>query len=98
MRECPPIKSCSWQPLQTFSSGLSQSRNFLTSFVISLHRSYMTMKTMAIGRSEQSEPRLPPQNLEAEQCILGAILLENPAMAKAMELITEEDFYRTSHK
>jgi Replicative DNA helicase len=55
----------------------------------------MAMKTMAMGRSEQSEPRLPPQNLEAEQCILGAILLDNPAMAKAMELITEEDFYRT---
>ena len=56
------------------------------------------MKTMAMGRSDQSEPRLPPQNLEAEQCILGAILLDNPAMAKAMELITEDDFYRTSHK
>ena len=58
----------------------------------------MAIKTMAMGRSEQSEPRLPPQNLEAEQCILGAILLENQAMAKAMELITEEDFYRTSHR
>ncbi len=58
----------------------------------------MAMKTMAMGRSDQSEPRLPPQNLEAEQCILGAILLDNPAMAKAMELINEEDFYRTSHR
>ncbi|MEW6543002.1 MAG: replicative DNA helicase [Nitrospirota bacterium] len=45
-----------------------------------------------------SEPRLPPQNLEAEQSVLGAILLDNAAMAKAMELLTEEDFYRTAHR
>jgi replicative DNA helicase len=44
------------------------------------------------------QPRLPPQNLEAEQCVLGAILLDNASMAKAMEALTEEDFYRTSHR
>ncbi|MFM7840902.1 MAG: DnaB-like helicase N-terminal domain-containing protein, partial [Nitrospira sp.] len=27
-----------------------------------------------------SDPRLPPQSLEAEQSVLGAILLENGAM------------------
>ena len=43
-------------------------------------------------------PRLPPQNLEAEECVLGAILLDNQAIAKAMELVIEEHFYRTSHK
>ncbi|MEE8494620.1 MAG: replicative DNA helicase [Nitrospirales bacterium] len=45
-----------------------------------------------------SEPRLPPQNLEAEQSVLGAILLENAAMANAMEVLTEEHFYRTGHR
>ncbi|MCP9464690.1 MAG: replicative DNA helicase [Nitrospira sp.] len=45
-----------------------------------------------------SQPKLPPQNLEAEQSVLGAILLDNAAMPKAMELITEEDFYRTAHR
>ncbi|MCP9453191.1 MAG: replicative DNA helicase [Nitrospira sp.] len=45
-----------------------------------------------------SQPKLPPQNLEAEQSVLGAILLDNTAMPKAMELITEEDFYRTAHR
>ena len=39
-----------------------------------------------------SEPRLPPQNLEAEQSVLGAVLLDNAAMARAMEVLTEEDF------
>ena len=45
-----------------------------------------------------SEPRLPPQNLEAEQSVLGAILLENASMARAMEVLTDEDFYRTAHR
>ena len=45
-----------------------------------------------------SQPKLPPQNLEAEQSVLGAILLDNTAMPKAMELLVEEDFYRTAHK
>jgi replicative DNA helicase len=44
------------------------------------------------------DPRLPPQNLEAEQSVLGAILLENSAMNKAMEILTEEDFYKTAHR
>lgn len=51
------------------------------------------MKTLDL-----SEPKLPPQNLEAEQSVLGAILLENSSMAKAMEILTEEDFYRTAHR
>lgn len=45
-----------------------------------------------------SQPKLPPQNIEAEQSVLGAILLDNAAMPKAMELITEDDFYRTAHR
>jgi replicative DNA helicase len=45
-----------------------------------------------------SEPKLPPQNLEAEQSVLGAVLLDNAAMARAMELLSEDDFYRTAHR
>lgn len=42
--------------------------------------------------------RLPPQNLEAEQSVLGAILLENDALLKALEVISTDDFYRESHR
>ncbi len=42
--------------------------------------------------------RLPPQNLEAEQSVLGAILLENEALPKALEIIEPDDFYRESHR
>ncbi len=48
--------------------------------------------------TDLSDPRLPPQNLEAEQSILGAILLENAGINKAMELLATEDFYRTAHR
>ncbi|MEW6714671.1 MAG: replicative DNA helicase [Nitrospirota bacterium] len=42
--------------------------------------------------------RLPPQNIEAEQSVLGAILLENEALPSAMELLVPDDFYKEAHK
>ncbi len=43
--------------------------------------------------------KLPPQNIEAEQSILGAIILDNEALPKAMEILGgDEDFYRDFHK
>lgn len=42
--------------------------------------------------------RLPPQNIEAEQCVLGSILLHAGALGKALEKITADDFYRDGHK
>lgn len=42
--------------------------------------------------------RLPPQNLEAEQSVIGAILLDNEALAVAIEHLVPNDFYRDAHK
>jgi len=42
--------------------------------------------------------RIPPQNLEAEQCVLGSILLQQGALVKALEILTADDFYRDAHK
>jgi len=42
--------------------------------------------------------QIPPQNLDAEQSILGGILLENNALAKALELISPSDFYKEAHR
>ena len=42
--------------------------------------------------------RLPPQNIEAEQSILGAILIDNDALPKALEVIDPDDFYKQSHR
>ncbi|HEX2951356.1 MAG TPA: replicative DNA helicase [Armatimonadota bacterium] len=42
--------------------------------------------------------RIPPQSMEAEQAALGAMLLERDAIARAVELLRPEDFYRESHR
>jgi replicative DNA helicase len=47
--------------------------------------------------AKKSLEKLPPYNIEAEQAVLGAILLDNPAVHKALEIFDPEDFYRKSH-
>ena len=42
--------------------------------------------------------KLPPQNVEAEQSILGGILIENDALNRVLGILTHEDFYRDSHQ
>jgi len=42
--------------------------------------------------------RMPPQNIEAEQAVLGAIFLEPSALTLASEILIPEDFYRASHQ
>lgn len=41
--------------------------------------------------------RVPPQNVEAEQAVLGAMLIEREAIAKVTEILRPEDFYREAH-
>ena len=47
---------------------------------------------------EQYLGKVPPHSLEAEQSVLGAMLLDKDAIIKATELITSEDFYKEAHK
>src|SRR4030042_5297837 len=42
--------------------------------------------------------KLPPQNLEAEQSILGGVLMENDALNTVLEFLQEDDFYREAHQ
>ncbi len=44
------------------------------------------------------EERVPPQNIEAEQSVLGAMLIDKEAIAKATEILTADDFYREAHR
>jgi replicative DNA helicase len=41
---------------------------------------------------------LPPQNIEAEQSILGGLLLEASAFDQVGDMLMEEDFYRPAHQ
>jgi replicative DNA helicase len=42
--------------------------------------------------------RTLPHNLEAEKCVLGAILINNPAFNQASEVIDAQDFFRDAHR
>ncbi len=42
--------------------------------------------------------RIPPQNIEAEQSVLGALLIDTSAMEKVGEILREEDFYRQDNR
>lgn len=44
------------------------------------------------------EERVPPQNIEAEQSVLGAMLIDKEAIAKATEILSADDFYREAHR
>jgi replicative DNA helicase len=41
---------------------------------------------------------LPPQNIEAEESIISAILIDNDALLDVIETLGPEDFYRTAHQ
>ena len=42
--------------------------------------------------------RTLPHNLEAEKCVLGAILIDNPSFNQAAEVIDAQDFFRDAHR
>ena len=42
--------------------------------------------------------RIPPQNVEAEQSVLGTILLSDHSLSSVLELLVSNDFYKESHK
>jgi replicative DNA helicase len=42
--------------------------------------------------------KVPPHNLEAEESVLGAILLDNEACSLALPLLRAQDFYREAHR
>lgn len=55
-----------------------------------------------VGRDVGVSPQdftysLPPQNIEAEQSVLGAIILDNESLPKAIEILSTEDFYKETH-
>ena len=42
--------------------------------------------------------RIPPHSIEAEQSVLGGLLLDNAAFDKIADLVGEADFYRDEHR
>ncbi|HVJ11488.1 MAG TPA: replicative DNA helicase [Burkholderiales bacterium] len=55
------------------------------------------------ARQESSDPqlvalKLPPHSVEAEQSLLGALLLDNQAFDRVADVVVANDFYRDDHR
>ncbi|HZI36804.1 MAG TPA: replicative DNA helicase, partial [Acidimicrobiia bacterium] len=53
--------------------------------------------TVPANGAARSVGRVPPSNLEAEESLLGAMLLSKDAIATAVETVAAADFYRPAH-
>src|SRR5438105_13731024 len=56
-----------------------------------------------VAREPAADPqlvslRVPPHSVEAEQSLLGALLMDNQAFDRVGDLVSAEDFYRDDHR
>lgn len=51
-----------------------------------------------MAKKEEEQGKIPPQNIEAEQAVLGALLVDKDAMFKIAGSLSAEDFYRDDHR
>lgn len=66
-------------------------------------KSNVSLKQVGDDQTAENQPvarggRVPPHSLEAEQSVLGAILLDNEALNAVLEILRPDDFYRAAHK
>jgi replicative DNA helicase len=57
----------------------------------------MALPQIAAAPAERMSAFVPPQNLEAEESVLGAMLLSPAAVGTVSEILDASDFYRESH-
>ncbi|MBX3624263.1 MAG: replicative DNA helicase [Rhizobacter sp.] len=50
------------------------------------------------GDDEVARLRIPPHSIEAEQSVLGGLLIDNSAWDRAGDLLNDSDFYRHEHQ
>ena len=53
---------------------------------------------LKIDKQAAKFDRLPPQNIEAEQSVLGSLMLDKDAVVKISDVLRPEDFYRGTHQ
>ncbi|PIV14549.1 MAG: replicative DNA helicase [Gallionellales bacterium CG03_land_8_20_14_0_80_55_15] len=56
------------------------------------------MQTYSHSDTQLDQIKLPPHSVEAEQSVLGGLMLESSALDKIADLITRDDFYRFEHR
>ena len=58
----------------------------------------MAVRREKRSQSDQDLVKVPPQAIEAEQSVLGCILIENESINRVIEVLKVDDFYREAHR
>jgi replicative DNA helicase len=48
--------------------------------------------------AQKKQPKIPPQNIDAEKSLLGSVLISQDAFFKIVDIVKAEDFYEPAHK
>jgi len=56
------------------------------------------MEYADVGQDELADIKAPPHSIEAEQSVLGGLMLDNNAWDTVSEVVTEDNFYRHDHR
>ncbi len=51
-----------------------------------------------MGEQGAEPTRVPPNNIEAEQSVIGGILLDNDVLPSVLEILRGDEFYRAAHR
>ena len=54
--------------------------------------------TAPMHDAQLADLRMPPHSVEAEQSVLGGLLLDNPSFDRIADIVNEQDFYRDDHR
>ena len=58
----------------------------------------MVKKTPNISLSLEHSGKTPPQALDLEEAVLGALMLDNDALSNSIEILRAESFYKEAHQ
>ena len=58
----------------------------------------MALVTSIVKDAQVEATRVPPQSIEAEQSVIGGLLLDNTAWDRIADVVTAADFYRADHR
>ena len=57
-----------------------------------------TLRSADVIHTETDALKVPPHSLQAEQAVLGGLMLDNAAWDVVADRVSEEDFYRRNHR
>jgi len=57
-----------------------------------------TLPSADLVQAKTDALKVPPHSLQAEQAVLGGLMLDNNAWDSVADLVSEEDFYRRNHR